>query len=221
MLAACRGGGGNNSTNAAGDAAARYELPGGRFDRARFRSVTIGYCRTRLAGDPAVSAEIRELVCRCVAERLLADNDEAALRAMVRDGRLAVRRNDEALRQCRSASDLGGGEELPPPLPLPEAPGAAPARAVPPLASYISSDDYPAAALRNEEQGSVAFTLDVGPEGRVTACRIRQSSGSAALDGATCRIMRSRARYRPARNARGDAVPGSDRATVQWVLPAE
>jgi protein TonB len=114
----------------------------------------------------------------------------------------------------------------PPPVVAPPEPGTdassatGRARARANLASYISPDDYPAAALRNNEQGSVAFTLDIGPDGRVAACRISQSSGSAALDSATCRIMRSRARYTPARNARGVAVADRQQATVRWALPA-
>lgn len=99
------------------------------------------------------------------------------------------------------------------------APG--PARSALPLGRYLSPDDYPAAALRNNEQGTVAFTLAISPEGRVTNCAITQSSGSAALDSTTCRIMRSRARYNPARDARGVAIPGTDRARLTWQLPAD
>lgn len=87
------------------------------------------------------------------------------------------------------------------------------------LARYFTADDYPAAALRNEEQGRTEFTLDVSAEGRVTACAITASSGSANLDSTTCRILRRRARYTPARDARGEAVADRDRGTVRWQLP--
>ncbi|NJC06245.1 protein TonB [Sphingomonas kaistensis] len=87
------------------------------------------------------------------------------------------------------------------------------------LASYFTEDDYPTEAIRKEEQGAVAFVLAVSPEGRVTACRIATSSGSAALDGATCRILRSRARFRPALDERGQRVPDEMRGRIKWVLP--
>jgi protein TonB len=90
-----------------------------------------------------------------------------------------------------------------------------------PLSSYVARADYPAAALRNREQGRVGFALGIGADGRVNACRITASSGSAALDGTTCRIMRSRPRYTPARDARGVAVPDVDVGEISWTLPAD
>lgn len=100
------------------------------------------------------------------------------------------------------------------------APGGSRARvAAGSLARYVSADDYPAASLRNNEQGRVVFTLDVNSEGRVTNCAIAESSGSGALDSTTCRIMRSRARYTPARDARGRPVADRDRGIVRWQLP--
>ncbi len=96
-----------------------------------------------------------------------------------------------------------------------------PQRAVPraPLASYVSRDDYPASAMSRGEQGTVRFGLDSGPDGRVTGCTIVISSGSSALDNVTCRIMRSRARFTPARDARGQAVGDAGRGSLAWFLP--
>lgn len=101
-------------------------------------------------------------------------------------------------------------------------PGGAPVEAQPrhPLASYVAAADYPAAALRDREQGRVAFALGIGADGRVTACRITASSGSAALDSATCRIMRSRARYIPARDAAGTPIADVGFGEIGWTLPA-
>ncbi len=97
------------------------------------------------------------------------------------------------------------------------APGGSRAR-VGSLARYVTADDYPAASLRNNEQGRVSFILDIDPNGRVTNCVVTESSGSARLDMTTCRIMRSRPRYTPARNARGQAVADRDRGAVRWQL---
>jgi protein TonB len=89
------------------------------------------------------------------------------------------------------------------------------------LNSYFSADDYPAAALRGNEQGTTAFSLTIGPNGRVTACNVTASSGSSALDQATCRILRSRARYTPARGPDGNPTSGTDAGRVTWRLPPD
>lgn len=113
--------------------------------------------------------------------------------------------------EAADGPDAGGGAS---------APGGSRARvAAGSLARYVTADDYPAVALRNDEQGRVSFTLDIGPEGRVTSCAVTESSRSATLDSTTCRIMRSRARYTPARNARGVAVADRDQGAVRWQLP--
>ncbi|MDQ4087219.1 MAG: TonB family protein [Pseudomonadota bacterium] len=95
-----------------------------------------------------------------------------------------------------------------------------PARAPASLASYVSPDDYPTSALRNREQGTTRFRLTVGADGRVTDCTITGSSGSAALDSATCRIMRSRARFTPARDSNGNPTSDTVGASLTWRIPA-
>ncbi|MBV9930369.1 MAG: energy transducer TonB [Alphaproteobacteria bacterium] len=100
---------------------------------------------------------------------------------------------------------------------------AAPAVAPPvPKAAYqrlVSLDDYPAAARAQGLAGTVRFTLQVAPTGRVTACVIRASSGTALLDAATCRLLSSRARFHPARDARGRPTAGSANGQLTWSLP--
>lgn len=112
-----------------------------------------------------------------------------------------------------------------PPAPVPAPPP--PPRIVPPqraranLNSYFSTDDYPAAALRGNEQGTTGFSLTIGTSGRVEACSVTSSSGSSSLDQATCRILRSRARYTPARDENGNPTTGRDSGRVTWRLPAD
>jgi periplasmic protein TonB len=102
-----------------------------------------------------------------------------------------------------------------PPAPAP--PG--PTRSLANLATYLGADDYPAEALRDSHEGTVAFQLDVGADGRVSACRVTSTSGSAALDAATCRLMTERPRFSPARDASGRAVPDRVSARITWSLP--
>ena len=80
----------------------------------------------------------------------------------------------------------------------------------------LSSDDYPAAALRNEEEGSADFRLAVGKDGRVAGCTITGSSGSSSLDAATCRLMKARATFDPARDRRGRPVAGQFSGRITW-----
>jgi protein TonB len=104
----------------------------------------------------------------------------------------------------------------PPPPPPPPPKKVEPARAKANLASLITNDDYPASALRSNEEGTTGFRLDVGPNGRVTGCTVTSSSGSSALDSATCRLLRSRARFTPARDNTGAATSDSVSARIVW-----
>jgi len=92
------------------------------------------------------------------------------------------------------------------------APASAPAmqraRAHANLASLISHYDYPPNALGAQLQWRVEFNLTVGPDGRVTDCTVTSSSGIPAIDRTTCRLMRARARFTPARDA--DGAPTTD-----------
>jgi protein TonB len=103
----------------------------------------------------------------------------------------------------------------------PPPPRMPPQRARANLGSYFTTDDYPAAALRAEAEGRTSFSLTIGPDGRVTNCTVTGSSGNSALDGATCRILRSRARYTPARDQNRNPISGQDRGSVTWRLPSE
>jgi protein TonB len=85
--------------------------------------------------------------------------------------------------------------------------------------SYTASVAYPPEALRRGEQGRVEYQLTVSPEGRVSACQVTSSSGSAVLDRATCEIMRTRARFIPAHDDRGNPVADTVRSAMNWVLP--
>jgi TonB family protein len=92
-------------------------------------------------------------------------------------------------------------------------------RATANLVSLFSTDDYPAEAIRNGEQGSVEVSLTVGADGKVADCIVKQSSGSPSLDVQTCRIMWTRAHFTPARDGQGRAVNDTYRQRINWELP--
>ncbi len=119
----------------------------------------------------------------------------------------------------------------PPPVVIMETPSAAGPAAVSPASivrpaqprdpgAYINEADYPAAALREREAGTVRFTLEVGADGRVTRCMITRSSGSSILDASTCRLMRSRARFTPAMDSSGNPATSGIEQSYSWKLPA-
>jgi protein TonB len=107
----------------------------------------------------------------------------------------------------------------PPPPPRPVVSQAAKARGS--LPGLFSTDDYPQDAIRNEQQGTTAVALTIGTDGRVSGCSVTSSSGSPSLDNATCRIIRARARYTPAKDQNGQPITDRDSARIRWVLPSE
>jgi protein TonB len=87
------------------------------------------------------------------------------------------------------------------------------------LKALIVPDDYPASLVGKPAPGPVSVLLTVGANGRVYRCDILRSSGAAALDSATCRLMLSRARFAPAHDAKGGTVEGGMAVTIAWPRP--
>ena len=108
----------------------------------------------------------------------------------------------------------------PPPPPPPRKVQSASARGD--VRAVFSNDDYPAAAIAAEAQGTARAQLTIGPDGRVAGCSLVQSTGNGALDSATCNILRRRAKFTPARDSNGQ--PTTDTYTtppIRWVLPSD
>ena len=102
----------------------------------------------------------------------------------------------------------GGETRVEPDPPLPPA-TLEPARARGDVRTLITPDDYPDAARRHDETGTVRARLEIGANGRVTGCSIVASSGSTALDSATCRVLKARAHFSPAKDSSGQTVADS------------
>ncbi len=86
--------------------------------------------------------------------------------------------------------------------------------------SWVTTADYPTAALRANEQGTSAFSVIVDKTGRVKECRITSSSGSSLLDETACRLVTQRARFTPAVDAQDNPIDGTYSNRVRWVLPS-
>lgn len=85
---------------------------------------------------------------------------------------------------------------------------------------WVNTNDYPSRSLQQEEEGITAFRLTVGPHGRVDACHITASSGSALLDAATCSNIIRRARFEPALDDDGNPIVGRYSNRVRWQIPS-
>jgi protein TonB len=106
----------------------------------------------------------------------------------------------------------------PPPAPPLPVKTVAPQSASGDLQKLFHGNDYPQSAARAEEHGSVTVCLTVATSGRVSTCSITSSSGSRALDRATCQILQSRARFTPARDNRGSPTTDTVTQRISWVL---
>jgi protein TonB len=107
----------------------------------------------------------------------------------------------------------------PPPPPLPPRKVVSAQSAKGDLRSLFSADDYPASAQSSGAEGTVRASLTIGPDGRVTACNVTQSSGNGSLDSATCNILRRRAKFTPARDSNGNATSDTIQTpSIVWRL---
>ena len=132
--------------------------------------------------------------------------DEGTCRLMTERARLTPARDAQG-RAVADRLTANVGWQLPDELP---------AEPMADLADYLTGADYPAEALQRGEQGRVHIAVLVSQEGRVTDCGITQPSGSHALDLATCRAIRERARFLPARDEERQPARGGALASVEW-----
>src|SRR5579863_1800662 len=104
----------------------------------------------------------------------------------------------------------------PPPPPRFTAKGAQPKGSP---SEWVTTDDYPPRALREERAGTTRFHMTIGPNGRPTDCQVTSSSGSPDLDEATCTYAQRRAKFTPATDTDGQPTTGSYSGSVRWVIP--
>jgi len=110
----------------------------------------------------------------------------------------------------------------PPPAPPPPPPPPSQARPAQPdgqnrWAARIQ-ENYPSRAIRDEIEGRVGVRVSVGPDGRVSACSVSNSSGSSILDEAACAGMQRYARFNPALDDAGNPTTGSYSTTIVYQL---
>ena len=83
---------------------------------------------------------------------------------------------------------------------------------------WLSSNDYPTGMLNLGKQALVNFRLSVDAQGIPTACEIQSSYNDKTFDEVTCATLMRRARFSPALDAQGQAVPSFYVNTVRWIM---
>jgi outer membrane biosynthesis protein TonB len=160
---------------------------------------------------------------------LNANNEESASRASA-EMEAAITRISVAWREKRLVLATGSLEK---PLAevrkctdqLLEAWGLDPAqqrsRSRPPIPSdpgrWLVGWDYPERALRKGAQSLINFRLTVGPDGQPTACEVQGSYSGELFAKRTCQLLMIRARFQPALDAKGQAIPSYYVNQVSWL----
>lgn len=85
--------------------------------------------------------------------------------------------------------------------------------------SWISPADYPHSARASHASGTSHVELMVSATGKVTSCKIVESSGFSDLDEATCNLLLARGQFIPARDKAGNAISQSFREDLRWAQP--
>lgn len=112
---------------------------------------------------------------------------------------------------------------VPPPVPAVDISSWEKARPAVPTGNpgyWVTTNDYPSRALREEREGTVAFRVLVKPDGLVGQCAITASSGSPDLDATTCALVSRRAQFKPALDDNGKPTTGTFASRVRWIIPA-
>jgi periplasmic protein TonB len=106
-----------------------------------------------------------------------------------------------------------------PPRPVPPPPPPKPQVATKAVlrGGSISDEDYPPAAVRNEESGTAVATFTIGTDGKVASCNA--SGASASLDAETCKLIIRRFRFKAALDASGQPIAETRSQRVTWRLP--
>lgn len=99
--------------------------------------------------------------------------------------------------------------------------GGGDGRGVIQLSGRITDLDYPDVDIPFGTIKTVYLRFVVAPDGRVPDCKVTRSSGSPAIDKATCRLIKRRFRYDPARDEYGRPVPSIVMGEHRWGQRAE
>lgn len=87
--------------------------------------------------------------------------------------------------------------------------------------TWLSDDDYPTKSFAQHANGTTGFLLRVDATGKVTDCRVAETSGFIELDQTTCAVLLARSKFQPARDASGAAIVGIYKGSFTWKFAGE
>jgi TonB family protein len=87
--------------------------------------------------------------------------------------------------------------------------------------NWAGKIEYPAKAKRQRSEGVTYFDLLISPDGKPTSCRTTKSSGSDELDQTTCAVALKQAKFRPARDEKGEPTHMLLRGHFAWTLGSQ
>ncbi len=84
---------------------------------------------------------------------------------------------------------------------------------------WATNSDYPRAAQRADKEGTVVFQVEVAPDGSINKCVVVKSSLVPELDEISCRLIKQRAKFAPARDENDKPILGYYVNRIRWQLP--
>jgi TonB family protein len=83
-------------------------------------------------------------------------------------------------------------------------------------ATWFSPNEYPREMLNGGYEGIVNFRVMVDEHGKPSSCHIQMSTRPREFDDLVCRSVMKRAKFEPALDAKGKAIPSYWRQTVNY-----
>ncbi len=78
---------------------------------------------------------------------------------------------------------------------------------------------YPPEAIRQREQGQVTVRVSVSENGRATSCNTVRTSGSLALDQATCDFLMAHGKFENGVDVFGGSLADTVTRSINWIRP--
>jgi protein TonB len=87
------------------------------------------------------------------------------------------------------------------------------------LKEWYTVQDYPDSAIQSGEQGIVTIGFTIGISGRITECHVVRSSGYSDLDAVPCKLVKNRARFKPAVDSQGQPRTTTGSTFMMFWMP--
>lgn len=88
-------------------------------------------------------------------------------------------------------------------------------------ASWMTTRDYPPAALRAAQSGIVQFRLDVDAAGKIAGCSVLSHFKPDAFSDITCGLLAKRAHFKPAIDEAGQPIKSYYINQIRFVVPSD